>query len=256
MDGADAGRWSAVAASWAELWGSLATPFWELMTEAAAVRPGTRVVDVGCGTGDLLAHMEAAGALTAGLDPAMAMVELARNRVPRADVRLGTADRLPWSDEAFDLATSVNALQFAEDMPAALRELARVTRRDGLVAVANWAASERNDLDTIEEAVARATGRTPLPGGPLREPGGLTELFTDCRLEIVAAGDLEVPWAATDDDALIRAVLLGEAPGVVDTLAPVVLDAARSFRTSVGGYLLTNAFQYAIGRRRRTDRAD
>lgn len=248
MDGADPDRWSSVAAEWAELWGSLPTPVWQLLTEIADVGPGTVVVDVGCGSGDLLAHVHALGARTAGLDPATAMVEAARARIPGADVRVGTADHLPWADATFDLATAVNALHFADDPDAALHELARVTVPGGLVAVSNWAAADRNDLDTIEEALARAAGQAPAPGGDLREPGGLEEFLTDGDLEVVAAGEVETPWEATDDDTLVRAVLLGEASSVLAEQAPVVLDAARPFRTRSGGYRLSNAFRYAIGR--------
>jgi SAM-dependent methyltransferase len=244
VDGADPDRWSSVAVGWAELWGGFVEPVWRTIADVTDAGRGSRILDVGCGGGDLLAWFDRLGAVTAGIDPAPGMVSLARERVPSADVRPGDAEHLPWSDASFDLVTSVNALQFADDTLDALAELARVTRPGGHIAIANWAEAGRNDLNTIEEAVAAADGEEPLPDGDLRRAGGLEELFTDGGLEVIDAGIVELPWEAEDGNALVRAVLLGEDPEA----APVVLDAAQPFRTADGGYRLVNAFRYAVAR--------
>jgi SAM-dependent methyltransferase len=248
MDGAEPGLWSAVAEQWAHLWGGFAEPAWKALLRAAAVHRGARVLDVGCGTGDLLAHLTGLGFPAAGIDPAPGMVAYARARVPGADIRLGAAGDLPWRDAEFDLVTSINALQFAEDTPAALAEAVRVTVPGGHVAIANWAEGERNDLNAIEEAVARADGEEPLPDGDLRLPGGLEELLADGGLTIVAAGLVDVPWQVPDDDTLVRGVLLGADPATITAMAGTVVAAARPFRTAAGGYCLVNAFRYAVGR--------
>ena len=248
MNGADPGRWSVVAEGWAQLWGAFAEPAWDAVLAAAGAGRGTRVLDVGCGPGDLLVHLAGRGVAAAGVDPAPGMVAYARARLPGADIRLGAADHLPWPGAVFDLAVSVNALQFAEDTLAALAELTRVTVPGGHVAVANWAEGGRNDLTVIEDAVARADGEEPWPDGDLRLPGGLEGLLHDGGLTLVAAGIAEVPWRAADDDTLVRGVLLGEDPATVAAMAPTVITAARPFRTPDGGYRLVNAFRYAVGR--------
>jgi SAM-dependent methyltransferase len=248
MDGADPDRWSEVAAGWSELWGEFARPAWRVVVAATGIGQGSRVLDVGCGSGEFLAHLARLGAWPAGIDPAPGMVELARSRVPGADVRLGPAQPLPWPDGSFDVVTAFNALQFAGDTLDALAELVRVTVPGGQVAVANWAEGDRNDLDTIEAAVAAAAGEEPLPDGDLRQPGGLERLLADAGLADVAAGLVEVPWEAPDDAALVGGVLLGEDPATTSARAPAVLTAARPFRTPAGGYRLLNAFRYAAGR--------
>lgn len=248
MDGADPDRWSAVAAGWAELWGGIAEPVWSAVVEASGIGPGSRVLDVGCGSGELLAYLDRLGMSPAGIDPAPGMVAVARSRVATADVRLGSAGHLPWPDGRFGLVTSVNALQFADDTLAALAELVRVTAPGGTVAVANWAEADRNDLNTIEDAVAHAAGEEPLPGGDLREPGGLERLFGKGGLEVVSAGLVQVSWQVPEEEALVRGVLLGEDPATMTAAAPTVIAAARPFRTPDGGYLLHNAFRYAVGR--------
>jgi SAM-dependent methyltransferase len=247
MDGADPDRWSAVAAEWSLRWGAFAEPAWHAIVAAAGVRPDDRVLDVGCGGGDFLAYLDAHGFAAAGLDPAPGMVAYARDRLPEADIRIGDADRLPWPDASFDLVTAVNSLQFAEDTLDALAEFARVTGPGRVVGIANWAEGGRNDLDTIERAVALADGEEPLPDGDLRQPGGLAAVLRDAGLTVLADGLVAVPWFAADDDALVRGVLLGEDPETHDATAPVVIEAARPFRTS-GGYRLLNHFRYAVAR--------
>jgi SAM-dependent methyltransferase len=249
MDGADPDRWSAIAEGWAELWGGYARPAWRAILDASGAGPGTRILDVGCGSGDLLGYAAARDLTVAGIDPAPGMVEHARARLPTADIRLGAAEQLPWPEGHFDLAVSVNALQFAEDTLDALAEMARVVTPAGHVAIANWAEGAQNDLNTIEDAVAHAAGEDPLPDGELRQPGGLERLLTESGLEVVTAGLVTLPWHADGDDKLVRGVLLGEDEATMTARAPVVLAAARRYRTADGRYRLVNAFRYAVARR-------
>jgi SAM-dependent methyltransferase len=240
--------WSAVAAEWAALWGDFAVPAHRILIAEARIGAGTRVLDVGCGSGEFLQTLAEAGAVAAGIDPARGMVDEARRRAPNAEVRLGGVDDLPWADVSFDVVTAVNALQFADDTMEALGEMIRVAGPGGRIAVANWADRAHNDIDTVEIAVAAADGEEAQPDGELRVAGGLESLFRDAGLEVLAAGLVEVPWEATDDNALVRGVLLGAPPEEQRALAPVVLEAARPFRREGGDYRLLNAFRYAVGR--------
>ncbi|MGD8167919.1 class I SAM-dependent methyltransferase [Herbiconiux sp. P16] len=240
--------WSAVAGEWAELWGGFAEPARRILIAEARVGKGTRVLDVGCGSGEFLAALAEAGAVAVGIDPARGMVEEARRRAPGAEVRQGGVDDLPWADVSFDVVTAVNALQFADDTLEALGEMIRVAGPGGRIAVANWADRAHNDIDTIEIAVAEADGEEPQPDGDLRVAGGLEQLFRDAGLELLGSGLVDVPWEATDDDTLVRGVLLGAPPEEQRASAPVVLAAARPFARPSGGYRLLNAFRYVVGR--------
>ena len=159
--GTEGPEWSARAAGWAEQWGAFAAPAREALAEAAGIGPGTRVLDIGCGSGELCALAAGRGAEVAGIDAAEGMIEIARRRVPGADLRVGPMEQLPWEDGAFDVATAVNALQFAADYVGALAEAARVVRPGGVVAICNWGPLEHRDLFAVMACCA--TVRRP-PG--------------------------------------------------------------------------------------------
>lgn len=242
LDGNEEDGWSAVADEWVELWGEFGDPVREAIIAATGIGVGSRVLDVGCGSGEFLEMLAALDADPSGLDPAPGMVALAG---PSA--RLGGWEHLPWADDTFDVVTAVNSLQFADDTLDALAEAKRVLKPGGLIAVANWAEGALNDLNAIESAVAEKAGDETLPDGDLRPEGGLERLFGDAGLEVVASGIVDMPWFAPDKATLVRGVLLGEDDEVMAALAPVILGASEQFETPEG-YVLNNAFRFVVGR--------
>jgi SAM-dependent methyltransferase len=109
------------------------------LAEIAAIAPGERVLDVGCGTG-VLAREAAVRAGPAGrvvgLDLNEGMLAVARRLRPEIDWRHGDALDLPFADHAFDVVASQFALMFFPDRPRALREMWRVLAPGGRLAVA------------------------------------------------------------------------------------------------------------------------
>jgi SAM-dependent methyltransferase len=98
-----------------------------LALERLDVRSGDSVLEVGFGGGALLRMIRGRGAEVAGVDHSPAMVARARG----FDVRLASAERLPFDSGRFDKAVSVNSLYFWADPAAAFAELARVLRPGG-----------------------------------------------------------------------------------------------------------------------------
>ena len=99
-------------------------------------RPG-RVLDAGMGGGRLVEALAEAGWTVTGSDVSPEMVELARRRVPGTTLVVAPIESLPFEDGSFDAVTALGVLEFAQDVDAALRELARVLRPDGR-AVVSW----------------------------------------------------------------------------------------------------------------------
>jgi SAM-dependent methyltransferase len=96
-----------------------------------------RVLDVGMGGGRLCAALAEHGWEASGVDPSEAMVELARSRLPGAKLMVGRAESLPFPDGGFDAVAALGSLEYAADLEAALREIARVLRPGGR-AVLSW----------------------------------------------------------------------------------------------------------------------
>lgn len=115
--------------------------FSELLLDAADVRGGHTVLDVGCGTGitarRALDRVRPGGTVI-GVDPNDAMLDVARRHAPDITWQHGVAESLPFPDHAVDRTVSSFAAMFFDDEVAALGEMARVTRPGGRVAVATW----------------------------------------------------------------------------------------------------------------------
>ena len=104
---------------------------WRRLTAAAVVRPGDRVLDACCGTGDLaLAAHELGGDVT-GLDFSPAMLARARRKSGAVSWVEGDVRATPFADASFDAVTIGFGLRNLEDLEAGLRELARVLRPGG-----------------------------------------------------------------------------------------------------------------------------
>ena len=109
------------------------------LLDAADVRAGTRVLDVGTGSGTVAALACARGAVVAAVDAEPSMVELARDRVPSADdVRVAALPQLPFASGSFDAAVANFVINHVGDPLAAITELRRVVRPAGRVAVTVW----------------------------------------------------------------------------------------------------------------------
>ncbi|MEX2099970.1 MAG: methyltransferase domain-containing protein [Acidimicrobiia bacterium] len=110
------------------------------LADLAGVRGGQRVLDVGCGPGALTAELVSrlGPAAVAAVDPSVSFVAAARARNPGVNVLQASAERLPFPDQAFDASLAQLVVHFMSDPVAGLSEMARVTRRDGVVAACVW----------------------------------------------------------------------------------------------------------------------
>ena len=167
------------------------------LADLAEVETSQRVLDVGCGPGALTAELVRRLGPTdvAAVDPSEPFVEAARERHPGVGVERASAEALPFPDDAFDVALAQLVVHFMADPVAGLGEMARVTRRQGVVAACVWdhAAGGRGPLtlfwDTARELDPAAGDESDLAGA---RKGHLTELFDAAGLREVEETELAV----------------------------------------------------------------
>lgn len=126
--------------AYARFMGRYSEPLAPLLADAAGIRAGARVLDVGCGPGALTAELvrrTGAGRVHA-VDPEPAFVAAVRAALPGVDARVGRAEELPHPDRGVDAALAQLVVPFLADPDRGLREMRRVTRPGGTVAACVW----------------------------------------------------------------------------------------------------------------------
>jgi SAM-dependent methyltransferase len=115
----------------------VAKPLYAMMATELDLRPDDDLLEVGCGSAQLLAEHASQVRFVAGLDASEIQVGMARKRLAdrlaagTAEIVLGDAQALPWADGHFSVVGSLNCLKFVPDPQKALREMHRVLRPDG-----------------------------------------------------------------------------------------------------------------------------
>jgi SAM-dependent methyltransferase len=258
---------SGSAEKWGPLWGARPrawaededqqVPTYQEAIRRVGVAAGQRVLDIGCGTGVFLRLVAERGAVPFGLDASKTLLEIAHERVPEADLRLGEMEQLPYDDDTFDLVTGFNSFFFAASMVAALREAGRVAKTGVPVVIQVWGPPERCDLEAMKQ-VARSYAPPPPPDAPpppkLWEAGVLESLATQAGLAPETAFDTSYAFEYRDEEMLCR--LLTAPMGLAELAGPErepalrreIIDALAPYRAPDRSYRLNNEFHYLVAR--------
>jgi SAM-dependent methyltransferase len=186
----------------------------------AGVRAGHRVLDVGSGPGALTKVLVelVGGENVAAVDPSEPFVAALRTRLPSVDVRLASAERLPFADAEFDAALAQLVVNFMADPESGVREMRRVVRVGGAVGACVWDYPGEMLLlrafwdaaaEVAPELVAERDERTTMR---FDEEDELADLWRRCGLEDVEAGELVVSAAYESFDDLWEPYTRGVGP--------------------------------------------
>lgn len=190
------------------------------------------LLEVGCGSGRVLAALAARGWEVSGIDPAKAMLDLAGRRTPSTSLVIARAETLPFADGEFDAVVAAGVLEYA-DLPTALRELARVLRPGGrAVIVVRRMAPIRAWHRTVVLPLVGAVKRLAPFGRPLpmrrRRPMSLAQ-----ARDILAATGLIVEHTENVGCALLPDPIDGLAPGLAYRAAGTA-ERSRRLRRMLG----------------------
>jgi SAM-dependent methyltransferase len=223
MGWAESGQaWGERAADWAYLIEPYARCANDALFDRAGVGPGTRLLDIACGSGYAASVAAGRGATVAGLDASEALIAIARARTPSGDFRVGDMFALPFGDDHFDAATSFNGI---------------------------WKGCEEA-LELSPPDHADAT----LNQGDTGRPGVAEQMLADAGLEFVDRGTAEVVNEWPDLDLAARALASAgpswpalQAAGY-DRFAGRVSEAIRPFYTEGLGVRIVSEFGWILGR--------
>jgi SAM-dependent methyltransferase len=180
---------------------------------------------------------------------------IARERLPQAQFVHGDLEQLPFPDGHFGAALAANSVIFTEDIRQAMRELRRVVRPGGRVAVTSWGKPEQVEMRVIFAAVASAMPQRPPGGGPFAwsADGALANLLSDVGLKVIAEGGSQCDFHYPDFDALWRAqssagnyqpALQAVGP---DRLRQIVGEAVRPYTQTDGTIVMRNIYRWTAG---------
>lgn len=211
-DGPGGEHWAAEQ----ERYDRMLAPFGERIVQALAPRPGDRILDVGCGSGDLtllVAERLAPGGKAVGVDLSGPMLERARRRSEVAGVdgvRFERADAQvhPFRPGSFDGVVSRFGVMFFDDPAAAFANLTAALRPGGGTAFTCWRELLANEWLMVPAAAALE--HVPMPdlggsAGPgpfsLADPGEVRALLTEAGLVQVELAEVDEPtWMGADGD--------------------------------------------------------
>jgi SAM-dependent methyltransferase len=249
--------WGARHRDWAELQEGQAGNSYHAVFDRAGLGKGQWYCDVGCGAGGAALIASRRGAYVAGLDASENLLEIARERVPNGDFRLGDIEELPFENQAFDLVTGFNSFQYAGNPKQALQEARRICKPTGHVAIMVWGPPEG-----MEAAALVAALKPLLPPPPPDAPGpfalsnkeALAALVESAGLKPLAVDDVECIWSYKDLAMALRA--LGSS-GVAAKAAALTSDrevdkaheaALAPFKRSDGSYAVRAVFRWMLAK--------
>jgi SAM-dependent methyltransferase len=215
MDPADGARsFQASGDAYDAFMGRYSQQLAHLVAEAAAVAPGQRALDVGCGPGALTAVLvERLGAEhVAACDPSQPFVDDCIARHPGVEVRVGRAEDIPFDDASFDRAIAQLVLHFVSDVPAAMREMQRVLRPGGRAAACVWADGGQEMLTRFWEAARAVDAEARNEVMAYGVEGELTEVFESAGFVGVTETTLGVRSTYDTFDELWAGYLQGVGP--------------------------------------------
>ena len=160
--------WDANIAGYNQAFGSVSRQTVGPLLNAANVSAGMRVLDVCTGPGMLVEAAIERGAEAVGLDFSAQAIELARALVPAGEFRQGDAQALPFADNSFDAIVCAYGVIHVPVPEMTLREMLRVVRPAGRVAISVWDSTTPNNGFGMIYAAVRAHGSfdVPVPHGP------------------------------------------------------------------------------------------
>ena len=248
--------WGERSRDWACLFEHYAVDVIQAIFRRVGVDEGTSMLDVACGSGLAVRYADEMGAVAAGIDAAAPLVDIACERSPHADVRVGNMFELPWDDESFDAVTSINGVWGGCE--GALAEAHRVLKPGGCIGISFWGTGHL-DLRPCFITFALNSPETHMNGmrrtNDIARPGVAESMLESTGFEVLERGARTSTVEWPDADTAWRAISsVGPAVPALekvgaDVLRPLVMESVEALKDRHGIYRFCNDHQFVVARK-------
>ena len=249
--------WDQRAHDWNAVQEPLSRALYDILLKALALTRDTTLLDAGCGSGMFCELAAQKGAGVMGLDASYELLDLARKRAPHAAFFNGEMEELPFVDLTFDVVTMISSLQHATDPQRTLKEVRRVLRPGGRVAIAAWAGPEQCNIAKFFHALDEL-----IPGDSFNtvaafdyDQGELNQLVLHAGFTKLLEAQGFSSWHYPDEATALRGLLsFGTAVQAIqcageERVQEVTRQFLAPFRLPRGSYRFDNTFRYLIAMR-------
>lgn len=249
--------YSMTAASYEKYGGKTFQAYAQRLLDGAGLKPGRHVLDVACGPGIpslMVAPLVAPDGAVVGIDLAPGMVELAKKKAEETGLtnvtfREADAEDLPFPGDSFDVVLCNHGLVHTTDRVKALREMWRVLKRGGIVAMSTWSTPERSlTISMVAKAIREHFPAAIVSGAPMwfdfGPEGVLQKALSDAGFHEISVArhtivqqmrNGEEYWAAVVGiSGRLQMLLQSIPPEVASNIKGDVIKAAENFRTGEG----------------------
>ena len=247
---------AAASQKWRKQSAAMGSDMTEAIVAAAGIQAGMHVLDIACGTGEpaisIATQLNGTGQVI-GIDISSAPLEIARQRAMErnlTNVRFEPADahKLSFEDSSFDRVTSRLGIMFFSDLPNALREMHRVLRPDGRVALLTWGVMGQPYFSSTVGTVLRAVPGSEMPEMACRmftfgQPGLLGGKLRAAGFSTVQEQFATVPWTWPGSAAEVWEYF----KEVAVPFAPLIQSVPADRRAEVDAAVVSAVSQYAEG---------
>jgi SAM-dependent methyltransferase len=248
--------WGSNAKDWADYGESTSNDLYKAVLKRLKSNNGTNLLDIGCGAGGFCVKASQQGINVSGFDASERLIEIARQRMPQTDFRIGDIEQLPYPDGNFDVVTGFNCFQFAGDIVNGLREAKRVTKKGGEVIAVIWGKPEDCQATQIFSALNEYMPPPNISSDkkPLFTDGVLEGLAVQAGLNPQNASEIDCVWNFKDKPAALRAMLSAGLISLViqkigeEKTREIAGGVLERFKQPDGSYQIKNKFKCLVSK--------